>query len=455
MNPYFLARWQFAILTIIHFFFVPLTLGISVFLAILETAYVRTGKKVYRDAVKFWGKVFLINFALGVVSGIVQEFQFGLNWSEYARFMGDIFGAPLAVEALLAFYLESTFIGVWVFGWDKVSPKIHATVLWLTAIGSNLSAIWILIANSFMQHPTGYTMKADGSGVLMTNFGQVATNPNVLYQFPHVFFAGMSTAAFVVLGLSAYLYLKKRGDKAMLDMSVRWATIYGLIGVIMVITVGHFQGQFLVKEQPTKMAAAEALWHSEQPADFSLFAIPNESTQSNALDIKIPRFLSFLSYNDFTSKVEGIDEVQAKMEAKYGPGDYIPPVGITYWSFRLMVYAGLLMLALLLYQWYLNSKGISLAERPGFAKAMVWSILLPYLAVSTGWIMAEVGRQPWVVYGLLKTEQGVSPASVVSGGEVLFSLLGLGVVYIVLTYYGVKLVIKHLHEAPPHAAEAD
>ncbi len=452
MDPLILARWQFAILTIIHFFFVPLTLGISIFLAILETAYVKTGKQVYRDAVKFWSKVFLINFALGVVSGIVQEFQFGLNWSEYARFMGDIFGAPLAVEALLAFYLESTFIGVWVFGWDKVSPKVHAAVIWLTAIGSNLSAIWILIANSFMQHPTGYTMGEHG--VLMENFGQVATNPNVLYQFPHVFFAGMSTAAFVVIGLSAYLYLQKRGDRAMLDLSVRWATIYGLIGVILVMTVGHFQGQFLVEEQPSKMAAAEALWHSEQPADFSLFAIPNEKTQTNALEIKIPKFLSFLSYNDFTSKVEGIDEVQAKMEAKHGPGDYIPPVGITYWSFRLMVYAGGLMLLLLLYLWYLNSKGISLDQKPGFAKALVWSILLPYLAVSTGWIMAEVGRQPWVVYGLLRTEEGVSPASVVSGGEVLFSLLSLGVVYIVLTYVGVKLVIKHLHSAPAQTPAA-
>ena len=452
MDPLILARWQFAILTIIHFFFVPLTLGISIFLAILETAYVKTGKQVYRDAVKFWSKVFLINFALGVVSGIVQEFQFGLNWSEYARFMGDIFGAPLAIEALLAFYLESTFIGVWVFGWDKVSPKVHAAVIWLTAIGSNLSAIWILIANSFMQRPTGYTMGEHG--VLMENFAQVATNPNVLYQFPHVFFAGMSTAAFVVIGLSAYLYLQKRGDRAMLDLSVRWATIYGLIGVIMVMTVGHFQGQFLVEEQPSKMAAAEALWHSEQPADFSLFAIPNEKTQTNALEIKIPKFLSFLSYNDFTSKVEGIDEVQAKMEAKYGPGDYIPPVGITYWSFRLMVYAGGLMLLLLLYLWYLNSKGISLDQKPGFAKALVWSILLPYLAVSTGWIMAEVGRQPWVVYGLLKTEEGVSPASVVSGGEVLFSLLSLGVVYIVLTYVGVKLVLKHLHSAPAQTPAA-
>ena len=452
MNPLALARWQFAILTVIHFFFVPLTLGISVFLAIMETAYVKTGKEVYRDAVKFWSKVFLINFALGVVSGIVQEFQFGLNWANYARFMGDIFGAPLAIEALLAFYLESTFIGVWVFGWDKLSPKIHATVLWLTAIGSNLSAIWILIANSFMQHPTGY--KLVGDHVVMTDFGKVATNPNVLYQFPHVFFAGMSTAAFVVIGLSAYMFLIKRGSKEMLDMSVRWATIYGLIGVILVITVGHFQGQFLVREQPSKMAAAEALWHSEQPADFSLFAIPNESTHSNSLEIKIPKFLSFLSYNDFTSKVEGIDEIQQKMEKKYGPGDYIPVVWLTYWSFRLMVYAGFLMLALLLYLWYLNSKGISLAEKPGFSKWLVWSILLPYIAVSTGWIMAEAGRQPWVVYGLLKTEQGLSPTNVVSGGHVLFSLLSLGIVYIVLTYFGVKLVVKHLHEAPPQAPAA-
>ena len=454
MDPLVLARWQFAILTIIHFFFVPLTLGLTIFLAILETAYVRTGKKVYRDAVKFWSKVFLINFALGVVSGIVQEFQFGLNWSEYSRFMGDIFGAPLAVEALLAFYLESTFIGVWVFGWDKLSPKVHATVLWLTAIGSNLSAIWILIANSFMQHPAGYTLGE--KGVIMTNFKEVATNPNVLYQFPHVFFSGMSTAAFVVLGLSAYLYLIKRGDKDVLNLSVRWATVYGLIGVIMVGTVAHYQGQFLVKEQPSKMAAAEALWESAAPAPFSFFAIPDEANKTNRLSLEVPALLSFLSYNDFTSKVEGINEVQAKMEAQYGPGDYIPPVGMVYWSFRLMVYTGSLMLLILLYVWYLNWKGIALESKPWLLKSLVWSILLPYIAVTTGWMMAEIGRQPWVVYGLLRTEQGVSPASVVSGGEVLFSLLGLGVVYIVLTYLGVKLVIKHLHQAPSHApASAD
>ncbi len=454
MDPLALARWQFAILTIIHFFFVPLTLGLTIFLAILETAYVRTGKEVYKDAVKFWSRVFLINFALGVVSGIVQEFQFGLNWSEYARFMGDIFGAPLAVEALLAFYLESTFIGVWVFGWDKLSPKVHAAVLWLTAIGSNLSAIWILIANSFMQRPTGYTMGE--KGVIMTSFKEVATNTNVLYQFPHVFFAGMSTAAFVVLGLSAYLYLIKRGNKEMLNLSIRWATIYGLIGVTLVMTVGHFQGQFLVEEQPSKMAAAEALWHSAQPAPFSFFAIPDEKNQTNHLNIEVPVLLSYLAHGDFTSKVEGIDEVQQKMEAKYGPGDYIPPVGVTYWSFRLMVYSGLLMLAILLYVWYLNWKGIPLESKPWLLKSLVWSILLPYLASTTGWMMAEIGRQPWVVYGLLRTKDGVSPASVVSGGEVLFSLLGLGVVYIILTYLGVRLVVKYLHKAPAHApASAD
>ncbi len=439
-----LARWQFAITTVYHFFFVPLTLGLSIFVALLESKYVSSGDETYKRMAKFWGTLFLINFAMGVATGLVQEFQFGLNWSGYSRFMGDIFGAPLAIEALLAFYMESTFLGVWVFGWDKLSKKLHAAMIWLVAIGSNLSAIWILVANSFMQHPLGY--KLENGKAIMTNFVKVATNPNVLFQWPHVFFSGMTTAGFFVLAFTAYHMLRGSRDKKFFDLSFKWASIYGLIGIIMVIAVGHFQGQFLVRHQPTKMAAAEAIWETEKPASFSLFATIDQSHQRNPVDIKIPYLLSFLSYNNFSGKVVGLKDLQKEFEQKYGPGNYVPPVAITYWSFRLMVYAGLLMLLFALYAVALIGK-----KKPSwFLKVLEWSVFLAYLATSTGWIMAEVGRQPWIVYGLLKVKDAVSPN--VPAWNVAFSLIAFGVLYGLLMIADVYLLLKYGHEEPAEVA---
>ena len=438
MDPLILARWQFAITTVYHFFFVPLTLGLSVAVAIMETIYVKTGDETYLKMTKFWGKLFLINFALGVATGLVQEFQFGMNWSEYSRFMGDIFGAPLAIEALLAFYMESTFLGVWIFGWKKLSKGAHAAVFWLVAIGSNLSALWILIANSFMQEPVGYAIQ-NGHAV-MTDFFALVFNPNVWVQWPHVFFAGMSTAAFLMIGISAYHFLKKSKDAEVYQKSVKFAAIYGTIGVLLVILNGHTQAQHMVETQPMKMAAAEALWETEQPAPMSLFAIPSESQQKDYLSVRVPVLLSILAHNNTTGRVEGIKDIQNEYSQKYGKDNYIPPVFLSYWFFRIMVGVGFLMLIIVLYI-LVKSLKKDYNFKPSTLKWLIWTLLLPYIANSTGWIFTEIGRQPWTVFGLLKTKDSVSLA--VSGTEVLISLLAFALVYAILIVANVYLLRKY------------
>jgi len=439
MDATILARWQFAIVTIYHFFYVPLTLGMTIFIALIETKYVKTGDEMYKRMAKFWGKVFLINFAIGVVTGIVQEFQFGMNWSEYSRFMGDIFGAPLAIEALLAFYMESTFIGLWVFGWDKISKKQHLATAWLVALGSNLSALWILIANSFMQHPQGYKIDPETGRALMSDFAALVFNPNVQLQFPHVLTSGIALAGFVVMAFSAWHLLRKH-EVEIFTESFRMAAKYALVGSVLVATIGHFQGQFLVKHQPLKMASAEALWETEQPASLSLFAIIDEENHENKVNITVPTLLSFLSYNNFTGEVEGLNDLVAQAEAEYGPGDYLPPVTLNYWSFRTMVGAGSLMILVALAGVYLSKTG-KLLEKPLFLKASIYAVILPYLAVSTGWLIAETGRWPWIVYGLFKVNDAVSPN--VPAWNVAFSLGLMLIIYTVFTIVAYKLAIKY------------
>lgn len=440
-----LARWQFAITTVYHWFFVPLTLGLVIFVAILETMYVRTGNELYKKMTKFWGKLFLINFAMGVVTGIVQEFQFGLNWSEYSRYVGDIFGAPLAVEALLAFFLESTFLGVWIFGWDKLSKNAHATTIWLVAIGSNISALWILVANSFMQEPMGYVINELTGRAEMTSFFALLQNPHVWYQFSHVIFSAMTTAGFFVLGVSAYHFLKSVKTDEVFNKSFRLATVYSLVGIILSIWLGHAQGQHMVKEQPMKMAAAEALWDSEESAGLSLFSIINTEERKNSFNICIPGMLSFLAYNNFTQEVRGINDLNAeyreKYMDKYGPdADYMPPVVLTFWAFRLMVGAGSLMALLAVIGTWLVKKN-AYADKKLLMKVFLWSIALPYIANSFGWIMTEVGRAPWLVFGLLRIEDGVSVA--VSAGEIATSLVLFTLVYGVLMVVDVYLLQKY------------
>ncbi len=446
MGAVTLARWQFAITTVYHFFFVPLTLGLSVFVAILETLYVVTGKEVYKRMTLFWGKLFIINFILGVVTGLVQEFQFGMNWSEYSRFVGDIFGAPLAIEALLAFFLESTFLGVWIFGWDRLSKKAHAATIWLVAIGSNLSALWILIANSFMQQPRGYELVRDAAGNViraqMTSFADLVFNPNVWVQFPHVLASGIVTAAFFVIGISAYHLFKKSKDGQAYRLSLKYSVIYGFIGILLVILIGHSQMQHIVRIQPMKVASAEAIWNTENPASLSLFTIGDEKERKDIFAIKIPYLVSVLAYNSLEGEIKGINQLQEEYEQKYGPGDYVPPVAVSYWSFRIMVGAGILMLLLSIYLLIYVIKD-KFEFKPWVYKALLFAIALPYLANSAGWILTEVGRQPWLVYGLLKTTDGVSPYTAVSTGEVLFSLITFGILYGILMVVDVYLLKKY------------
>jgi len=419
MDPVILSRWQFAVTTIYHFFLVPLTLGLSILVAIFESRYVATGNETYKLLAKFWGKIFLINFATGVVTGIVQEFHFGMNWSGYARFMGDIFGAPLAIEALLAFYLESTFIGLWVFGWDRLSRKMHLAAAWLVAIGSNISALFILAANSFMQNPVGYAI--ENGRAVMTDFFALITNPNLPYQFLHVLAAGISTAGFIVLGFSAWQLLRRNGGNAeFFQKAFRWAAVYALIGVVMVGLVGDAHGKFLARTQPMKICAAEAIWENEQPVDFVLIAAIDEKGQENPFEIRIPKALSFLLYSNFTGGISGLQYWQAEAVAQYGPGNYIPPVALSFWSFRIMVGAGSLMglLALLA---VIRPKVKVLEKSRLFLKLLLPAMALPYLASTFGWILTESARQPWIVYGLQKVQNAVSPN--VTTGEVLFSLI--------------------------------
>ena len=439
MDPVILSRWQFAITTIFHFFFVPVTLGLSIFLALLETKYVTSGDEIYKRMTKFWGKIFLINFAIGVVTGIVQEFHFGLNWSEYSRFMGDIFGAPLAIEGLMAFFLESTFIGVWIFGWEKLSKKGHAAVAWMVAIGSNLSSLWILVANSFMQNPVGYAIR--GGRAEMTDFWALLGNPNVWHQFPHVFSAGIAIGGFLIMAFSAWHLLQKKSEnRTFFTHSFRWAATYGLIGALLVGLIGHAQGQYLAKTQPLKVAAMEGHWETEEPASFSVIAIIDQEKQENTFDIKIPKFLSLMLFNDLTTGFQGLRELQEEEVAKYGPGDYIPPVVISYWSSRTMIGIGLLMILVAgLAVWW--SRRGKIEERRWFLRALIPAGLLPTVASTAGWLVAETGRWPWIVHGLQKIEDAVSPT--LTPANIIFSLASFLVLYSVLGAVGVSLMLKY------------
>jgi cytochrome d ubiquinol oxidase subunit I len=436
MSVVTLSQIQFAVTTIYHFFFVPLTLGLAVLVAIMETLYVRTNNEMYKRMTKFWGKLFLINFAMGVVTGIVQEFQFGMNWSEYSRFVGDIFGAPLAIEALLAFFLESTFLGFWIFSWERVSKRLHLAAIWLVAIGSSLSALWILIANSFMQQPVGFAI--ENGRAVMTSFLALIQNANVWVQFPHVIFSGFTTAAFFVMGISAYHLL--RGRTEVFKRSFQIAAVFGSLSILMVILIGHSQAQHMVQTQPMKMAAAEALWETADPASLSIFTIMDQKTGENLVDLRIPNVLSLLSYNRLTGEVRGMKDLQAEFEQKYGAGNYIPSIFVNYWSFRVMVGVGFLMAAIVAYALYnvLRNKSDGKFK---FLSLFPFFMILPYLSNSTGWILTEMGRQPWVVYGLLKTEDAFSPN--LTPGMVLTSLIGFTLVYGLLLVADVYLLAKY------------
>lgn len=431
MDVVFLSRLQFAASTMFHFLFVPVTLGLSILIAIMETKYVRTGDEIYLRMTKFWGKLFLINFALGIVTGITLEFQFGTNWSRYSAYVGDIFGSLLAIEATVAFCLESTFIGIWIFGWNKLSKRAHAIVMWLVAAAGNISAIWILTANGWMQHPVGYTIR-NGRAELV-DFAAVVFNKFAILELFHMIPAAFIASAFFVMGISAYHLLKKQHVE-IFTKSFKLALIFGLVSSIFIIVEGDMHGVHVTEVQPAKLAAMEAHWETKTRAPIHLFAIPDEENEKNIVEIgSIPGLLSFLGYHDINAEVKGLRDF---------PKDERPPVFISFFAFRTMVGLGTLFPILTIIGWFKRKR---LIESPGYLKVMLWAIPLPYIAIELGWVLAEVGRQPWIVYGLMKTTDAVSP---VASLQVLVSLIAFILVYGLLGAVGFYLIVKSARKGP-------
>ena len=450
MSALLIARWQFGITTVYHFLFVPLTIGTAFLTAALQTAWLRTGKDAYLRATKFWGKLFLINFALGVATGIVQEFQFGMAWSDYSRFVGDIFGAPLAIEGLLAFFLESTFLGLWIFGWDRLPRAVHTACIWIAAIGTALSAYFILAANAWMQHPVGYTMDEARHGARLTSIWAVLGNSTAVIAFAHTI-----TAAFLISGMllvaGAAWHLRRGGHRDTMLPSIRlglWATLLGGVGTAI---SGDIDGKIMTEQQPMKMAAAEALYHTSQPASFSILTIGSLNGKSEVWSIRIPRLLSYLATGSFNGRVEGIDDVQADEVAKYGPGSYHPIIPVTYWSFRFMIGFGLLaVLIAVVGLWYTRRRArareVAGRGETWFYRVATWSVLLGPIGASFGWIFTEMGRQPWVVYGVLETRHANSPS--VSVGTMWTSLIVLTLLYALLAVIEVGLMLRTARRGP-------
>jgi cytochrome bd ubiquinol oxidase subunit I len=459
-----LARWQFAITTVYHFLIVPLSIGLTVLVASFQTAHYRTKKPEWDAAARFYGKLMIVAFAIGVATGIVQEFQFGMNWSEYSRFVGDIFGAPLAMEGLVAFFLESTFLGLWVFGRGRLSPRQHLATIWLLATGTVMSAYFILAANSWMQHPVGWEFNPETGRAELTSIWALLTNSTQLVTFPHTVFAAFMTAGAVVLGISAW-HLRKGpsvgGTTDHPDAEMHQTMHRKLAGVsaavvavsfLAVGAVGHAQGQVMTEQQPMKMAAAEALWHTTEGAPFSLFHVGDEKSRTERFDVGIPNGLSFLATNSPNGTVEGINDLQAKAVAEHGEGSYVPVVWLAYWSFRLMIGFGavsFLLAAAVLWQ---RRRG-RLESSTRLLRWAAWGAVLPFLANTAGWIFTETARQPWIVFGVLKTEDAISPG--VSALEVGGTLVGSTLLYALLGVVALRLFLKIGRQGPAGTPPTD
>lgn len=426
MDVVFLSRLQFAAATMFHFLFVPLTLGLSLILAIMETQYARTGDEDYLRMTKFFGKLFLINFAVGIVTGITLEFQFGTNWSRYSAYVGDIFGSLLAIEATTSFFLESTFIGIWIFGWKKLSAKAHAVVMWMVTLAGSLSAIWILSANGWMQHPVGYVIR-NGRAEL-NDFFAVVFNKFALLEMAHTLPASYIFGAFVVIGISAYHMLRNH-EVALFTKSFRLSLVVGLVASVVAFISGDLHGIHIAEVQPAKLAAMESHWETMEKAPVILFAVPDEENERNSFEFgHLPGMLSFLATHDFDDVVTGLKDI---------PKDERPPVFITAMAFKIMVGLGTFFPLITLVLWVKRKK---IMDSPLLLKIMVYSIPLPVIAIEAGWILAEVGRQPWIVYGMMRTSDAASP---VAGPQVLVTLIGFILVYGLLGAVGYYLMIKH------------
>lgn len=432
MDVLTLSRLQFAVATYFHYLFVPLTLGLSLLVAILETLFVRTGDEDYRRLTKFWGKLFLINFAVGVVTGITLEFQFGTNWSRYSAYVGDIFGSLLAIEATVAFFLESTFIAVWFFGWKKLSPRMHLTSIWVVAIASNLSAFWILVANAWMQHPVGFAIR-NGRAEL-TDFLAVITQRFAILEFVHTLGGAYILAGFFMLGISAWHLARKHQD-SLFKKSFRVAAVWTLVFALFEIVQGHMSTEILATTQPVKLAAIEAEWETQTNAPMYLVVWPNSARQSNQLEaLKVPGLLSILTGNSSTTEIKGLRD---------WPAEEHPPVLPVFLSFRAMVAFGVLFVVVGLVAFRVRH---TIEKQPRLVRILPWLIPLPYLANQLGWTVAELGRQPWIVYGMMKTADAVSPVAV---SQVAVSLTAFVLVYSLLGAVDFYLLWKFARQGVP------
>ncbi|MFG1477692.1 cytochrome ubiquinol oxidase subunit I [Xanthobacter sp. V4C-4] len=497
-----LSRFQFAATALYHFLFVPLTLGLTVLLAVMETIYVTTGREIYKAMAQFWTKLLLINFAVGVATGLTMEFQFGTNWSFYSSFVGDTFGAPLAIEGLMAFFLESTFIGLMVFGWDRLTKAQHLLVTYLVALGSNLSALWILVANSFMQHPQGASFNPVTMRMELDSFGALFFNPDAQSKFVHTVLAGYVTAAILVCGVSAWYMLRGR-HLEFARRSFRVAAVFGVLGTGGVITLGDALGYVGAHAQPTKLVAMEALWTAEPaPMSFNAIAFPNQQEQRNDFAIQIPAMLSLLVTHSLSGTLPAADQLEAQarerirngipavqaMETlsanptdatalsqfqahskdvgygflvqRYAAGgdiskatdadiaraarDTIPEVWIVFWSFRVMVGFGLLMLGYMVLAMLMTLSN-KVQEQRWFLRVAVLMIPVPYLACEAGWLVAEVGRQPWTVYEVLPTWLSASTHSV---GYMIFSITGFILLYTIFAIIEIFLMLHFIRKGP-------
>lgn len=446
LDPLTLSRWQFGLTTVYHFLFVPLTIGMVLLVAIMQTAWVRTNDEKWLKLTKLFGKLFLINFAMGVVTGIVQEFQFGMNWSDYSRFVGDVFGAPLAMEGLLAFFFEATFIGLWIFGWGRLSKKVHLMTIWVTTLGVWLSAYFILAANAFMQHPVGFDINEAKNRAELTDIGAVLTNVVALNQFPHTITASIMFSGGVMIAVSAY-HLKRKQYMDSMYTGLRFGLWASLLGGIGTVISGDGLGLAMVQTQPMKMAAAEALYKTSTgyDASFSLFSWGTPDGTSEIFSVRIPYLLSFLSTHSLNGTVEGLNDLQAQYVHLYGAGNYMPIIWLTYWSFRWMIGLGILAMLVAVVGLILTRKGR--VNLPTWTwNLSIWAAPLGVIAITIGWLFTEMGRQPWIVFSLMKTSAGVSPG--ITALDVLISIVVFTLIYGVLAVVEFKILRKAIAAGP-------
>ena len=444
-----LARAQFATTSIYHFLFVPLTLGLGPIVATFQTMWHRTGDERWLRLTRFFGTLFLINFAIGVATGLVQEFEFGMNWSVYSKFVGNVFGAPLAVEGLAAFALESTFLGLWVFGWNRLSPRLHLATLWIAVLGTWMSAYFILVANSWMQHPVGY--KIVNGEAQLTSVWALLSNGFALRAYLHTILAGLIFGSIVVLGVCCWHFLRGR-EADLFRSAAKVALAVAVPATLLQLVVGNRFGEAVTSAQSMKIAASEAQWNTCQPCGFSLFQIGGftEQDEKPSFSITIPRILSYMATGSFDGQVQGLNQLQTQEQRKYGRGNYMPNVRVIYWSMRVMAFAGVLMfLVAAAGAWLYRKRKLERAR--WFQWTAIGAIALPYIAATAGWVLTEMGRQPWIVQGLLKTSEANSPnVSTTWIGISLGFFIGL---YVVLGVVDFVLMRRYAHPERPAPRE--